>query len=129
MGCRDGQCLKLLVGHTDWVWTINFSADSQTLASGGHDHTVRLWNVQTGQCIKVLKGHEGPIYSLLLHPDQFTLISGSLDGTIKLWDVKTGRCLKTLRANRPYEGMNIAGVIGLTEAQKETLKALGAIEH
>jgi hypothetical protein len=29
---------------------------------------------------------------------------------------------------RPYERMNITGVKGLTEAQKATLKALGAIE-
>jgi hypothetical protein len=31
--------------------------------------------------------------------------------------------------DRPYEGMNITGVKGLTEAEKATLKALGAIEH
>lgn len=37
-------------------------------------------------------------------------------------------CIQTLRATRPYEGMNIAGVIGLTEAQKNTLKMLGAID-
>jgi hypothetical protein len=30
--------------------------------------------------------------------------------------------------DRPYEGMNIAGVTGLTEAEKATLKALGAVE-
>lgn len=36
--------------------------------------------------------------------------------------------LKTLRADRPYEGMNITGVTGITEAQIATLKALGALE-
>jgi hypothetical protein len=33
-----------------------------------------------------------------------------------------------LRALRPYEGMNIIDVTGLTEAQKASLIALGAIE-
>jgi WD40 repeat protein len=56
------------------------------------------------------------------------LASGSKDETIKLWDVSTGECLKTLRSNRPYEGMNITGVTGLTSAQKATLLALGAVE-
>jgi hypothetical protein len=51
-----------------------------------------------------------------------------MDSTIKLWDVLTGECLKTLRSKRPYEGMNITGVAGLTEAEKATLKALGAVE-
>lgn len=40
-----------------------------------------------------------------------------------------GRCLKTLRADRPYEGMNITGVTGVTEAQKASLKTLGALEE
>jgi hypothetical protein len=51
------------------------------------------------------------------------------DGTIKLWDIHTGECLRTLRPPRPYEGMNITGATGLTDAQRETLKQLGAIEE
>lgn len=54
-----------------------------------------------------------------------------------LWNVHTGLCiqtlrghnLKTLRPERPYEGMNITGITGLTEAEKATLKALGAVEN
>ena len=57
-----------------------------------------------------------------------SIFSASFDETIKDWDIETGKCLKTLRVPRPYEGMNIAGVTGLTEAQKITLKALGAVE-
>jgi hypothetical protein len=52
-----------------------------------------------------------------------------MDETIKLWDVQTRGCLRTLRADRPYERMNISGTTGLTEAQRATLKALGAIEE
>lgn len=40
-----------------------------------------------------------------------------------------GKCSKTLRAERPYKGMNITGVTRLTEAQKVSLRALGAIEN
>jgi hypothetical protein len=39
-----------------------------------------------------------------------------------------GECLKTLGAERPDEGMGVTGVTGLTEAQKATLKTLGAVE-
>jgi WD40 repeat protein len=56
------------------------------------------------------------------------LVSSSDDQTIRFWDIETGECLKILKNESPYEGMNITGVIGITEAQKIALKALGAIE-
>ena len=56
------------------------------------------------------------------------LASSSFDATIRLWDVGSGKCLNVLRSDRPYEGMNITGVQGLTAAEKSTLKALGAVE-
>lgn len=34
-----------------------------------------------------------------------------------------------MRSPRPYEGMQITNVKGLTQAQKLTLKALGTIEE
>ncbi len=80
-----------------------------------------------GTSVRSLQGHTSLVMSVAFSPDGQTLASGSQDETIKLWDVDTGECLKTLRATRPYEGMNITGVTGLTEAQKATLKALGAI--
>jgi WD40 repeat protein len=107
---------------------VAFSPDGQTLASGSCDNTIKLWNMTTGNCLKTLHGHASWIWSVAFSPDGQILASGSQDETIKLWDVQTGRCLKTLIAKRPYEGMNITDVRGLTEAQKSTLKALGAVE-
>ena len=45
-----------------------------------------------------------------------------------LWDIVTGEHLQTLRRERPYERLNITGIRGITEAQKATLRALGAVE-
>lgn len=68
------------------------------------------------------------VYSVAFSPNNKIIASGSEDGKIKLWDVKTGNCIKTLRTERLYEKINITGVKGLTEAEKSTLKALGAVE-
>jgi len=56
------------------------------------------------------------------------LASSSDDETLRIWDVQTGECVKKLIPERPYEGMNIKGVTGLTDAQLMTLKILGAVD-
>ncbi len=129
-----GESFQVLLGHTHFVWSVAFSPDGQILASGSFDHTIRIWDVRTGQCLKVLQGHTNGVFSVAFVPpgthlsNHRMLASSGADATIRLWDVETGECVKIFRSPRPYEGMNILGAKGLTEAQKENLKALGAIE-
>jgi WD40 repeat protein len=91
------------------------------------DHrTIKIWNLVTGDCLATLQNHLHWVWSLSLTPDDRTLLSGSWDETINRWDLATEECLQTLRPARPYEGMIITEVMGLTEAEVATLKALGA---
>ncbi len=125
---NTGKCLKTLSGHTSSVHSVVFSADNETLISSSSDQTIKIWDISTGECLKTLSGHLDSIRSVTIAPNSNIIASGSQDETIRLWDLNTGECLKILRVARPYEGMNITGVTGLTEAQLSTLKALGAVE-
>jgi WD40 repeat protein/transcriptional regulator with XRE-family HTH domain len=125
---NNGRCLQTLQGHTHWVRSLAFSSDGQLLVSGSHDQIIKLWKIPTGYCLNTLQGHSSWIWSVSLSSDSKLVGSGSNDGTIKLWSVQTGDCVKTLKSERPYEGMNITRVKGLTDPQKATLKLLGAVE-
>lgn len=112
---------------SDYIGSIIINSEKQILFSNPGKF-VKLWDLRTSECLKTLEGHSNSVTSIALSPDNQLLVSGSYDETAKLWDIETGECLKTFRSPRPYEGMNIAGVTGLTEAQKATLIALGAVE-
>ncbi|WP_019498082.1 eIF2A-related protein [Pseudanabaena sp. PCC 6802] len=118
---------QILRGHAGSVSAVRFSPDGDTVASGSFDLTIKLWHRHTGEHLHTLTGHTNWIWGVGFHPNGHMLASASQDETIRLWDVKTGECLKTLIPPKPYEGMNIKDSRGLNEAQKDTLKALGAI--
>jgi WD40 repeat protein len=74
------------------------------------------------------EAHNGAVRSLRRRPDGTKLASCGDDGTIKIWDQQNGDCLQVLRHDRPYERLDITGVQGLTEAQLQTLRVLGAVD-
>jgi WD40 repeat protein len=77
--------------------------------------------------VRVQETHQGTVQSLKMSPDGTTLASCGDDGATRLWDLDSGEPLQTLRRDRPYERLNITGIRGLSEAQKASLYALGAV--
>jgi len=126
---QSGERVQTFAGHAGAVYAIAWGPSEDLLDSRDSDGMLRWWDVQSGECVWVRKAHQGTIRSLRRSPDGSRLASCGDDGAITLWDLHSGEQLRTLRRDRPYERLNIAGIRGLTEAQKVTLRALGAIEE
>ena len=72
------------------------------LASGGNDHTVRIWDPATGQQLTTLQGHQGWVTALcaVTVDGRHLLASGGDDRTVQIWDPATGQQLTTLQGHQ-----------------------------
>lgn len=90
------KLLRTLEGHADAIYGMAFDPQSQMLASGSRDRTVRLWNPQSGELLHVLEGHSRSVHGVAFHPHGGMLASASEDGTVRLWDPQSRKLLRTL---------------------------------
>jgi WD40 repeat protein/transcriptional regulator with XRE-family HTH domain len=122
------KIVRTVTGEADLGFQASWGADEHEVISGGSDGKLRWWNVETGECVRVVDAHREAIHSVGRSRDGTRLATCGQDGDIVVWDIRTGEYLRTMRRDRPYERLDITGIKGLTEAQKATLRALGAIE-
>jgi WD40 repeat protein len=88
--------LRSLHGHQNSALCLTWSPNSQTLATGGADHVVRLWHVGSEKLLHTLQGHADNVNSVAWSPDGLMLASGSADATVRLWRLAEMRCVQAL---------------------------------
>lgn len=124
----QGTSIRRIENHPGLVYAVGWNMDDQQIISGGEDGKLRWWQVDSGECVLERDAHQGTVRSLRKSPNGSKLASCGMDAAIMLWDRQTGDYLETVRRDRPYERVNITCIRGLTDAQKENLIALGAVE-
>ncbi len=107
LSAQEPKLLSTFVGHSDEVRAVAISPDGKTLASGGADNTIRLWDVATGKEQAALptvmpKIAEFLVDSLAFSPDGKTLASGTGGNKVDLWDVSTRKCTNLLNEESQF---------------------------
>mmetsp|Transcript_46396 Transcript_46396/g.145543 ORF Transcript_46396/g.145543 Transcript_46396/m.145543 type:complete len:152 (+) Transcript_46396:1-456(+) len=69
------------------------------IASGSHDNTVRIWEVQGGRQMSCCEGHTHVVTSVSWSGDARMIASSSWDKTLRIWEVVTGKRIWYLRGH------------------------------
>ena len=91
-----GEVQRILLGHTNVVYTTTFNRDEKLMASSSRDQTARIWDVASGRELHQLDGFRCPVKAVAFSPGGQMIAASGNDGMLKLWDVKTGSELKSL---------------------------------
>ena len=86
-GCNGAQACRpkySISAHKNYVNSVAFSPDGQTLASGSRDKTIKLWNPQSGELKSTIFNLNGDVNSVAFSPDGKILVSNE-EGKIKVW--------------------------------------------
>jgi WD40 repeat protein len=81
------RCLFTLLGHLDYIRTVQFHSEHPWIVSASDDQTIRTWNWQSRTCISVLTGHNHYVMCAMFHPKEDLIVSASLDQTVRVWDI------------------------------------------
>ena len=106
-----GNAAGVLRGHSSSVYSlvvVGGGTAQRLLASGSHDRSVRLWDVDAGICIVALSGHAGHV-RCLADLGGGRLLSGSADRSLRVWDTNLRGC-QAVVPNAPGDGI-IVGII------------------
>lgn len=94
------RCTSSMGGHTDSVLFVAFSPDSECLATGSGDRTVRFWDLNMELPQHECKGHTDWVLCLGWSPEGRRLASGGKDKLVVIWNPKDGKQLCTLKGHK-----------------------------
>lgn len=81
-------------GHTDEVWTVEYTADEGGFLSSSQDSRVLLWRFEVGAPVQEYTGHSSRVTGAQFSGDGTKIVTGAEDNSVILWDVETGAQLR-----------------------------------
>jgi RNA polymerase sigma factor (sigma-70 family) len=110
----DGEVVRSFAGHLGGIACVKFSPDGQTLASGGHDTTVLLWDV---------RGAGAPAKDVPpLQPEKLTQLWTQLSGTAAEAHRSTHILSSAPGQAVPFLGTKLKPIVGVDAARFAVLR-------
>ena len=115
-----GQILSGLKGHSGPVMALAFGSGGRILASGGSDHTVRIWEVATSKERNPLSLQHGPAAGVAFAPDSrsVAVLTGPWEPRVRLRELAS-------RQERDFPTGHRGGIVAIGFPSNGRLAAWG----
>ena len=91
-------------GHFNSMACIGYSQDGTTVATGGDDGKVKLWNTASGFCFVTFTEHSAAVTGVAFAPPSGkVLLTAAMDGTVRAFDLNRYRNFRTFASPRPAQ--------------------------
>uniref|UniRef100_A0A183AWZ5 WD_REPEATS_REGION domain-containing protein n=1 Tax=Echinostoma caproni TaxID=27848 RepID=A0A183AWZ5_9TREM len=86
-------CVETMVAHMDAITSLAVDAHGLYLITGGHDASVRVWDLESRACVQEITNHRAKhneaVNSVALHPRLPLAASAGADGVCKVYVTST----------------------------------------
>ena len=89
---RTGQCVRVMEGHANDVYSVSMDSAFKTAVSGSSDKMVKLWDLGSGRCIETYD-HDQSICDVMMHESGSAFLVSDLKGKLKAWALGTNKPL------------------------------------
>ncbi|MBO0347889.1 hypothetical protein J0895_01945 [Phormidium pseudopriestleyi FRX01] len=112
---QNWRCIRTITGHRDVINCVAIHPDSQKIAAGDGDNTLKLWGISEGSEIRTFNGEDwfASVNAIAFSPDGGAIAAG-VGEAVEVWDIAEGRQLH--RFTRNSEG--VYAVIFLNNGQQ-----------
>lgn len=98
------KIVRTLKGHTEEIYSLDFSRNGRYIVSGSADKTMWIWDLQeqTSQMIYLNKdsqNFEQGITSISISPDSKLVAAGCMDTIVRIYDIDTVELVDTLQGH------------------------------
>jgi WD40 repeat protein len=88
---ETGARLDSLDGHTNQVYSGDFTPDGRQFLSASWDHSLRIWDTQTWRSTMRLTAHTAGVLAAQWNATGKFIASSGTDGTVRIWSPRGGR--------------------------------------
>jgi serine/threonine protein kinase len=75
--------------HSDWIYALAWSPDSTSIASGGRDKVIHVWEAGSGKTVAEYKGHSKRVSCIAWAASGGLIASAGKDNTVHIWQASS----------------------------------------